>query len=43
MNTFENALREIIQDKRANSIPILFITQIIIILEDNGLLKGENE
>lgn len=39
---FEKVLRKILSDERLNSIPILFITQMLIVLDDMDLLKGES-
>ena len=38
---FEKVLRKVIIDERLKNIPILYITQILIALEDMDLLKGE--
>lgn len=38
---FEKVLRKVITDERLKNIPILYITQILIALEDMDLLKGE--
>lgn len=44
MNTnFDKIIKKVIKDKRCDNIPILFITQIIIILDDLGLLIDNAE
>lgn len=39
MNPFDRAVKEVLKDDRLSSIPILFIIQVIMALDDLNLLK----
>lgn len=43
MTTFDKALREVVQDPKVQSIPILFIVQIVMSLDDLNLLKEDDD
>lgn len=35
---FDDVIKEVLSDKRSNSIPVLFIVQVLIILDDLGII-----